>query len=69
MGKARKTRNNHQRLPLLTTVTIPFNPPKNSEAAVKVIDKAGMETMWVINRERRSEHGAEQNYGTRRRTN
>ena len=35
---------------LLTTVTIPFDPPKRSEVAVKVIDKAGMETMWVINR-------------------
>ena len=34
---------------LLTTVTIPFDPPKSSEVAVKVIDKAGMETMWVIN--------------------
>jgi hypothetical protein len=52
-GEARKTSNNYQRLQkwnrLLTTVTIPFNPPKSSEVAVKVIDKAGMETMWVIN--------------------
>ena len=46
-GEARKTRDNHQRLPLLTT---PFDPPKSSEIAVKVIDKAGMETTWVINR-------------------
>ena len=52
-GKARKTSNNYQWFPkwnrLLTTVTIPFDPPKSSEVAVKVIDKAGMETMWVIN--------------------
>ena len=34
---------------LLTTVTIPFDPPKSSEVAAKVIDKAGMEKMWVIN--------------------
>ena len=34
---------------LLTTVTIPFDPPKSSEVAVKVINKAGMKTMWVIN--------------------
>ena len=32
---------------LLTTVTIYFHPPKSSEVAVKVIDKAGMETMWA----------------------
>ena len=52
-GEARKTSNNYQRLPkwnrLLTTVTIPFDPPKSNEVAVKVTDKAGMETMWVIN--------------------
>ena len=52
-GEARKKRNNYQRLQkwnrLLTTMTIYFNPPKSSEVAVKVIDKAGMETMWVIN--------------------
>ena len=34
-GKARKTRNNYQRLPkwnrLLTTVTIPFDPPESGE--------------------------------------
>ena len=34
---------------LLTTVTIPFDPPESSEVAVKVINKAGMETMRVIN--------------------
>ena len=53
-GEARKTRNNYQRLQkwnqLLTTVTIPFDPPKSREIAVKVIKKTGMETMWVINR-------------------
>ena len=48
-GKARKKSNNYQRLPLLTTVTILFDPPKSSEVAIKVIDKARMETMWVIN--------------------
>ena len=52
-GKARKTSNNYQPLQkwnrLLTTVTIPFDRPKSSEVAVKVIEKAGMETMWVIN--------------------
>ena len=34
---------------LLTAVTIPFDPPESDEIAVKVIDKAGMETMRVIN--------------------
>ena len=33
---------------LLTAVTIPFDPPENGKVAVKVIDKAGMETMRVI---------------------
>ena len=33
---------------LLTAVTIPFDQPKSGEVAVKVIDKAGMETMRVI---------------------
>ena len=33
---------------LLTAVTIPFDPPKSGQVAVKVIDKAGMETMRVI---------------------
>ena len=33
---------------LLTAVTIPFDPPKSGKVAVKVIDKAGMETMRVL---------------------
>ena len=33
---------------LLTAATIPFDQPKSGEVAVKVIDKAGMETMRVI---------------------
>ena len=33
---------------LLTAVTIPFDPPESGEVAVKVIDKAGMETMRVL---------------------
>ena len=37
---------------LLIAVTIPFNPPKRSEVAVKVIDKARMETMRVISTEK-----------------
>ena len=31
-----------------TQVTIPFNPPKSSKVAVKVIDKASMETMRAL---------------------
>ena len=37
---------------LLTAVTIPFDPPKSGEVAVKIIDKAGMETMRVISIEK-----------------
>ena len=33
---------------LMTAVTIPFDPPESSKVAVKVIDKAGMETMRVL---------------------
>ena len=33
---------------LLTAVTIPFDPPETGKVAVKVIDKAGMETMRVV---------------------
>ena len=33
---------------LLTAVTIPFDPPESGQVAVKVIDKAGMETMRVM---------------------
>ena len=33
---------------LLTAVTIPFDPPESGKVAVKVIDKAGMETMRVL---------------------
>ena len=33
---------------LLTAVTIPFDPPESGQVAVKVIDKAGMETMRVL---------------------
>lgn len=33
---------------LLTAVTIPFDPPKSGKIAVKVIDKARMETTRVI---------------------
>ena len=32
----------------MTAVTIPFDPPESSQVAVKVIDKAGMETMPVL---------------------
>ena len=37
---------------LLTAVTIPFDPHKSSEVAVKVIDKTTMETMKVISTEK-----------------
>ena len=33
---------------LMTAVTIPFDPPESGQVAVKVIDKAGMETMRVM---------------------
>ena len=33
---------------LMTATTIPFDPPKSGRVAVKVIDKAGMETMRVV---------------------
>ena len=33
---------------LMTAVTIPFDPPESGKVAVKVIDKAGMETMRVM---------------------
>ena len=33
---------------LMTAVTIPVDPPKSGQVAVKVIDKAGMETMRVL---------------------
>ena len=33
---------------LLSTTTIPFDPPAEGKIAVKVIDKSGMETMTVI---------------------
>ena len=33
---------------LLTAVTIPFDPPKSSEVAVKVMDKAGMKTIHML---------------------
>ena len=33
---------------LMTAVTIPFDPPESGQIAVKVIDKAGMETMRVL---------------------
>ena len=36
---------------LLTAVTIPFDPPESGKVAVKVIDKAGMETMRVLDME------------------
>ena len=36
---------------LLTAVTIPFDPPESGKIAVKVIDKAGMETMRVLDME------------------
>ena len=32
----------------MTAVTIPFDPPESGKVAVKVIDKAGMETMRVL---------------------
>ena len=36
---------------LMTAVTIPFDPPESRKVAVKVIDKAGMETMRVLDME------------------
>ena len=36
---------------LLTAVTIPFDPPESGQIAVKVIDKAGMETMRIMETE------------------
>ena len=36
---------------LMTAVTIPFDPPESGKVAVKVIDKAGMETMRVLDME------------------
>ena len=33
---------------LMTAVIIPFDPPESGQVAVKIIDKAGMETMRVI---------------------
>ena len=35
----------------MTAVTIPFDPPESGKVAVQVIDKAGMETMRIMETE------------------